>query len=205
VILLGRVIIGDVAATLVDLAIRWLLEVQEPAGDGTDWLLSPLESSAPGHRRESLLGYERTLLRGLSSGGSAVTVSALAPRIAGVLADTRREVVRDAVTRGWLRRMHHDQRTSEGQRLAARIRVFQRHLRQYASDQGESALAGPLLPYAMHFGMTCQQDLPLVRLAQHWVVRFSALPGWHAAVPRAPNPLDDPVPLDNRWSGYARF
>lgn len=40
--MLGQVIIGDVAATLVDLAVRRLLRVQEPDGrDSGDWLLSP--------------------------------------------------------------------------------------------------------------------------------------------------------------------
>jgi len=205
VVLLGQVIIGDVAATLVDLALRQLLRVQEPDGDGTDWLLGPLDSSAPRHRSESLLGYERTLLHGLSSGGSTVTMSSLAPRMADILEDTRRALIHDGVNRGWLHHLHHDQRTPDGEQLAERIRVFHRRLRQYATDQGEGALAGPLLPYALHFGMVGHEDVPLIQLARHWVSSFSGLPGWHPPVPRAPNPLDDPVPLNNDWSGYRRW
>ena len=129
-------------------------------------------------------------------------MSALGPRIPEIMADTRRELIRDAVSRGWLRHLHHDQRTADGEQLAKRIRVFQRHLRQYASDQGDSALTGPLLPYVLHLGMVGRHDLPLVRLARHWVGSFSALPGWHPPAPTAPNPLDDPVPLNNDWIGY---
>ena len=34
-----------------------------------------------------------------------------------------------------------------------RIRRFQRDLRTLATDQGQNALAGQLLPFALHFGM----------------------------------------------------
>jgi len=201
--MLGRVIIGDIGATLVDLAIRRLVDVQEAAGDGGEWLLTPMVSSAPVHRRNNLLGYERTLLGGLG-GSSAVTVAATTAGMPQLLADTRREVIRDAVHQGWLRHLRHDQRTSEGDKLADRIRAFQRRLRQYAGDQGPSGLAGPLLPYALRLGMLGDSDLPLVRFAHDWVSSLSALPGWHPPVPRKPNPLEDPVPLNNDSSAYQR-
>jgi hypothetical protein len=201
-VILGRVIIGDIAATVADLAIRQFLGVQTADSGDTEWLLTPQDASAPVHRRESLLDYERTLLQGLSSGGSAVTTAAMTPRMPQVLDDTRREIIRDAVHRGWLHHLHHDQRTSEGDELAERIRAFQRRLRQYASDQGPTAVSGPLLPYALHFGMLSGSDLPLARLAHRWVSSFSALPGWHPPAPKEPNPLDDPVPIDNDSPAY---
>jgi hypothetical protein len=132
-------------------------------------------------------------------------MSSLAPRMPQILAGTRRELIRDAVRRGWLHHVHRDRRTTEGDRLAERVRIFQRRLRNYASDQGEHAFAGSLLPYAMRFGMAGHQDTPLLRFARAWVASFSALPGWHPPMPTAPDPLNDPVPLDNRWSGYSHW
>jgi hypothetical protein len=204
VVMLGRVIIGDVAVTLVDLAVRRFLAVQErgdseePEGAAPDWSLTAVQATGLAHRRESLLGYERTLLDAVAD-GSQTTTSSLATGMAQILAETRREILRDAVHRGWLRHIHHDQRTAEGEQLAARIRTFQNRLRQFATSQGEDALAGPLLPYAMHFGLVHGDDLPLVRFARHWVHTFSVLPGWHQEVPKAPDPLSEPVPVDNSY------
>jgi hypothetical protein len=204
--MLGRVIIGDVAVTLVDLAVRRFLAVHEqgdrhePEGAETGWSLTAVQATGLAHRRESLLGYERTLLDAVA-GSSQATTSSLAPRMTQILADTRREILHDAVHRGWLRHIHHDQRTAEGEQLAARIRTFQNRLRHFASSQGEDALAGPLLPYAMHFGLVHGDDLPLARFARHWVRAFSVLPGWHQEYPKAPDPLSEPVPVDNT-SGF---
>jgi hypothetical protein len=200
--MLGRVIIGDVAVTLVDLAVRRFLAVQErgdsagPEGAGPDWSLTAVQAAGLAVRRESLIGYERTLLDAVTGGGQTTT-SSLAARMPQILAETRREILRDAVHRGWLRHIHHDQRTAEGEQLAARIRTFQSRLRQFAVSQGEDGLAGPLLPYAMHFGLVHGDDLPLARFARHWVRTFSVLPGWHPEVPKAPDPLSEPVAVDN--------
>jgi len=202
VVMLGRVIIGDVAVTLVDLAVRRFLLVQEngehhkPEGADSGWSLTAVQATGLARRRESLLGYERTLLDAVA-GNNQTTTSSLAPRMTQILADTRREILHDAVHRGWLRHIHHDQRTAEGEQLAARIRTFQNRLRQFATSQGEDALAGPLLPYAMHFGLVRGEDLPLVRFAHHWVRTFSPLPEWHQEVPKPYDPLSEPEPVDN--------
>jgi hypothetical protein len=202
VVMLGRVIIGDVAVTLVDLAVRRFLAVQEQDDshglDGADlgWSLTAVQAIGLSHRRESLLGYERTLLDAVIAGGHTTT-SALAAGMPQILAETRREILHDAVHRGWLRHIHHDQRTAEGEQLAARIQTFHSRLRQYATSQGGDALAGPLLPFAMHFGLVHDNDMPLFRFARDWVRRFSVLPGWHQELPKAPDPLSEPVPVDN--------
>jgi hypothetical protein len=195
VVLLRRVIIGDVAATLVDLSIRQLLRVEEP-GPGT-WQLDAVHASAPRHRRESLLPYERTLLDGLSRRGPAATLSSLAPDMPRVLDHTRASLVHDAVHHGWLHHLHHDQRTDAGDQLASRLRAFQRDIRRVAAEQGGDALTGPLLPYALHFGMIPADQHPLSRFAHDWVETFSALPGWHLPEPRPYDPQrDDPVPTN---------
>lgn len=205
VVMLGRVIIGDVAVTLADLAVRQFLAVQEEddrhESEGTPavWSLAAVQAAGQAHRRESLLGYERTLLDAVAGGGQAST-SSLAPRMPRILEDTRREMLHDAVHRGWLGHLHHDRRTADGELLAARIRTFRNQLRHFASSQGEDALAGPLLPYALRFGLV-RGDQPLARFARHWVSAFSPLPGWHEDFPKAPDPLSEPVPVD-KTSGF---
>jgi hypothetical protein len=205
VVILRRVIIGDVAATLVDLSLRHLLRLEEPQGEQGGWLITPSHANAPRYRRESLLTYEQTLLDGLSRGGAAASLASLAPGMPGVLEQTRAAVLHDAVHRGWLRRLHHDQRTEAGEQLAGRIRTFQRGLRRLAAERGEDALAGPLLPYALHFAMIRGAQYPLVRFAHDWVETFAGLPGWRQAGPKPHNPLNDPVPMNNagpNWRGY---
>jgi hypothetical protein len=202
-VLLGRVIIGDVAATLVDLSLRRLLRVLEPDDEPGGWLISALHTSAPRHRRDSLLGYEQTLLDGLTCAGTGASLPALASRMPGLLDHTRQELVRDAVRHGWLRHLHHDQRTEAGEELAARIRSFQRRLRQAAAGPGRQDLLNDrLLPYAMHFGMVRDDQQPLVRFARAWVDTFARLPGWHEPAAEPPNPLSDPVPKGESTPGY---
>jgi hypothetical protein len=193
VVMIGRVIIGDIAATLADLSIRQLLQVEETgAGDSNDWLVSPLLASAPHYRAESLSGYERTLLEGLAAHGSAVRLRTLGR---GVLDRTRGELIGDAVHRGWLHRLHHDQRTEAAEELARRVRAFQRDLRRLKAQGNAEALAGELLPYALHFGMAGQDTPALARFAHAFTAAFASLDGWHPSAPRRPDfgGLDDAV------------
>jgi hypothetical protein len=56
--MLGRVIIGDIGATLVGLPLRGLLSVDEQDDDGqAGWILRPAHRDS----QASLLRYERTL------------------------------------------------------------------------------------------------------------------------------------------------
>lgn len=180
VVLLGRVIIGDVAATLVDLACRQVLRVTEDPGAGT-WLLGA--SPAAGPPGEELLGYDRALLRGLPV-GSVAGIPELARTYPAAMDRARRALIRDAVRRGWLSRLRRGQRTGQGEELALRIRSFQRELRRLRSEHGESALDGRLLPYALHFGLVHSGQLPLARFGGAWVGAFAGLPGWTGTVPR---------------------
>jgi hypothetical protein len=201
VVLLGHVIIGDVAATLVDLSIRRLLRVDEQEGTDPGWLLTPLHTRAPEHRLETLLRYERVLLDAVSHDGARVRMSSLTNRMPKALDHTRAAVVHDAVHRGWLRHLHHDQRTEAGEQLVRRIRSFRRGLRQLEAERGEDALTGPLLPYAMHFGMIRGSQQPLARFACAWVDTFAPLPGWHPAEPKHYDPRNEPVVFENTWIG----
>jgi hypothetical protein len=183
VLMLGRVIIGDIAATLVDLSVRGLLDIEERAGSQGGWLLRP---QAAGPKRDSLLAYEKTLLEAVP-GGEPSTLQSLAPGIPHVLSTARDAIVHDAISRGWLHRIHHGQRTDAGELMVTRIRRFQRDLRALVTEQGQNALAGELLPYALHFGMADRDQLPLVKFAHTWVDAFAGLPGWHQPPPSPPD------------------
>lgn len=174
VVVIGRVIIGDVAATLVDLALRGYLRVeQDPADGNSGWVISTAADGA--QRPGSLLEYERILLAGLSPAGK---LSEAATELPDTLDKMRAAVIRDAVQRGWLKHMHHDERTEGGEQLATRTRAFQRKLRSLKSSSGASAFAGRLLPYALHFGLADQDQDPLVRFAHAFAAVFADLPGW---------------------------
>lgn len=116
-VLLGRVIIGDIAATLIDLSVRGMLAVEEhDESDQTGWLLRP---EATAQQRDTLLSHERTLLSAVSDVARPATIQSLAPRMPRILARAREEIVHDAVGNGWLHRFHHGQPTDAGERLPA--------------------------------------------------------------------------------------
>jgi hypothetical protein len=191
VIVIGRVIMGDIAVTLADLAQRKLLILSETGGDG-DWLLSPSAGIVQGRAQSLLLGYEKRLLDGLTDVGARSRLSALAGEFGAALDDTREALVREAVHQGWLRHMHHDQRTPKGDDLALRVRSFSRELRRLKAEGDKEALAGGLLPYAMHFGLVSDDQTPLARFAHAWVRAFADQPGWAPPKPKRAE-FDDPI------------
>jgi hypothetical protein len=127
VIVIGRVIMGDIAVTLADLAQRELLTIDE-AGDDRDWLLGPSAAAASGQTRSHLLGYEKRLLDGLAEAGAPARLSALPNGFGRALDETRGALVREAVRQGWLRRLHHGRRSPKGEDLARQVRFFRRDL-----------------------------------------------------------------------------
>ena len=185
VVVLGRVIMGDIAVTLVDLIQRELLTVRETA-DGGDWLLTLTAGTAARRRPDALLDYEKRLLDGLSQDGGDSRLSSLAGRFPKVLEETRKLLVREAAHRGWLRHLHHDQRTPEGEELAEHVRSFRRDLRRLVAGGDQAAISGQLLPYALRFGLLSDEQVPLVRFTHTWVRAFAHLPGWAPPQPKRP-------------------
>lgn len=178
-VVLGRVVMGDIAVTLVDLAQRNLLRIEE-TDDRADWLLTSRGVSARGATAE----YETKLLKKLAGRGKAVSLRSLAADFGGDLGEVRRSLEREAVAQGWVRRLHHDQRTPEGEELARRVRSFHRELRQFKFDGDADAIGGgTLLPFALRFGLVPGDQLPLARFAHDWVRTFGDLPGWRPAQP----------------------
>jgi hypothetical protein len=179
-VVLGRVVMGDIAVTLVDLAQRDLLRAEE-TDDDADWLLSPLRGISA---RRAIAGYETKLLEQLADRGETVRLSSLAAGLGQDLGKVRRALEHEVVAQGWVRRLHHDRRTPKGEELARRVRSFQRELRKVKSDGGEEALGGTLLPFALRFGLVSGDQVPLARFAHDWVRTFGDLPGWRPAQAR---------------------
>ncbi len=90
----------DVTATIVDLAVRGYLTIEEIPKEGwfgkPDWTLHRTEKAD-----DDLLTYERTLLTNLFSTGTDVTLSSLKATFAAHLAKVEEQLYDDAVKRGW--------------------------------------------------------------------------------------------------------
>jgi len=163
----GRVVLGDIAATAVDLSLRGWLEIQSTGGADGGWALTP---AGPPQDGQDSLEYERVLLEWVARPGGAVSLASLAAD----LAEVREDLVRDAVRRGWLRRLHHHERTRAGEELAGQLRAFRQQLRSARAGGGPQVLDGDLLPYALHFGLA-EPGHRLVRFAHAWVAAFAGL------------------------------
>src|SRR5690606_37289075 len=88
----------DVSATIVDLAVRGFLRIEEVSNDKgkvDDYRLVRLTKNA------ELLGYEAKLLTSLFSSGPTVRLSSLKNKFAKKLSETRAEMYREVVERGW--------------------------------------------------------------------------------------------------------
>lgn len=109
----------------------------------------------------------------------------LASDLPAGLAEVRKEPVCDAVRNGWLRRLHHHEPTKAGEELASQVRAFRQELRSARAGRGPEILDGPLLPYALHFGLASPGH-PLARFARAWVAAFAELPEWRAPAGGAP-------------------
>jgi len=203
VLVLGRVIMGDVAVTLVDLAQRGLVRVTEIRDSETasaDWALAV---EARPVSRPDLLVYEKTLLDGLSGYDQSARLRVLAAEFSLVLSKVRSELIREAVRRGWLGHWRHGRRTSAGEELARQLCAFRSELRRLKAEQGEDALARDWLPFALHFGLVSCDRIPLARFARSWVDAFKGLESWSHTEPRPRRPDEEiPFPKDE-WRGMS--
>jgi hypothetical protein len=181
---------GDIAVTMVDLILRELLTANETA-DGGEWVLAVVAGTTIRQGRGGILGYEQRLLGGLGEDGGEAQLSSLAGRFGKVLGETRKILIRDAAQQRWIRRLHHDQRTAKGEELAGELRSFRRDLRRLVAGGDHRALAGPLLPFALRFGLLSEEQAPLVRFAHAWMRAFVGLPGWALPDPRRPEYCSD--------------
>lgn len=101
----------DVSATVIDLAVRGFLRIEENEAGGmfsrTDWTLTRLDPPA----RERLLPYEQSLLDGIfATRGDEVRLSDLKNTFASTLKSIQRQMYQEVVTRGWFRSSPQTQR-----------------------------------------------------------------------------------------------
>lgn len=100
----------DVSATVIDLAVRGFLQIEEVAPGGmfkrTDWQLTRLVPRP----EESLRPYESTVLEGLFAQSNPVLLSDLKNHFAESLATAKHEMYAEVVQRGWFRSSPERQR-----------------------------------------------------------------------------------------------
>lgn len=164
VVLVRRVTLGHIGATVVDLAGRGYLRIELVEDDGPDWQVTAL-----GAEQDELLGYERTLLSGLLDGPQVIRLGLVTARMMPLMDKARSQIERDAVSGGWLghglvqRLLTRGKltrpgqgavrRTKAGEELLKEINAFRRDLRAIAGDGDTGALAR-FASYAMIFGLT---------------------------------------------------
>lgn len=163
VILVGRVTLGHIGATVVDLTGRGFACIEPVEGDVPDWRVTALGAEPGG-----LLDYERTLVGGFPGGPQALRLGLVAAGMTRLLDKVRSQILRDAVSAG---RLSHGparrllaraklsspgegpvRRTRAGGELLKEIKAFRGQLRAMAGSGDAGALAR-YAPYAMIFGL----------------------------------------------------
>jgi Predicted membrane protein (DUF2207) len=95
----------DVSATVVDLAVRGYLRIEEVESGGlfkrTDWQLTKL---VPPERAEALLPYEQTLLHGIFAHSNQVLLSGLKNKFHTRLTKVQSQMYSEVRRRGWFRK-----------------------------------------------------------------------------------------------------
>ncbi len=206
-LLVRRVIMGDIAATIVDLAEQGLVAVSET---DSGWSVQVVPARSPVKRQQELLAYERQLLAELpmpTAGQSVPTLPDLAATLGPGLNRVRTEVVREAVRQGWVRRWSRGQLTDSGERFTAQVSAFGRQLRRLSGDGSTDLLADALLPYALRFHLVARDQTPLAAFAAAWAEAFTDLPGWRPPERRRPERDDwyNPQEAHPMLNGVAPF
>jgi len=95
----------DVSATVVDLAVRGYLKIEEVESGGlfkrTDWQLTKL---VPPAQAEALAQYEETLLAGIFADANPVLLSGLKNKFHTTLTTVQSQMYAEVTSRGWFRR-----------------------------------------------------------------------------------------------------
>jgi len=95
----------DVSATVVDLAVRGFLKIEEVESGGlfkrTDWQLTKL---VPPEQAEAPLEYEQTLLAGIFADSNPVLLSGLKNKFHTTLTIVQSEMYSEVTDRGWFRK-----------------------------------------------------------------------------------------------------
>ena len=108
----------DVTATLIDLAVRGYLRIEQTdapdaGGEGGGWRLVRLDGpdTQTGQDDEALLAYERLLLQEVFEGRDTVDLAELRTTFAPSMAKVQAALYEDVTQRGWFRSNPHAART----------------------------------------------------------------------------------------------
>jgi len=95
----------DVSATVIDLAVRGFLTIEEVESGSlfrrTDWQLTKL---TPPEGAEALLPFEQTLLDGIFADSNPVTLSDLKNKFHSTLTSVQSQMYSEVTSRGWFRK-----------------------------------------------------------------------------------------------------
>jgi len=95
----------DVSATVVDLAVRGYLQIEEVESGGlfkrTDWQLTKL---VPPEQVQALLPFEETLLAGIFAESNPVLLSGLKNKFHSTLTTSQSQMYDEVTRRGWFRK-----------------------------------------------------------------------------------------------------
>jgi hypothetical protein len=201
-LVIRRVIMGDIAVTIIDLAQRGVLAVD---GQEDAWHVRVLPGQASRPGQPELHAYERELLAALpmpADGQPAPALPDLAATMGTRLDRVRAEIEKEAVHSGWVHHWHHGDLTESGERLVAELGRFGGQLRELKAERGDEALTGDLLPYALRFHLLARDQAPLARFAAAWAEAFAGLPGWKAPDYKHPKYDDDTWVQNRGYTGY---
>ncbi|GAB3430844.1 DUF2207 domain-containing protein [Flindersiella endophytica] len=177
-VLLGRPTCGQIAGTLVDLALRDVLRVEQLSnGASADWLLTLHGQPA------DLVAYEEVLLKTLFGHGDRLWFATFNCTHTDRMHHVASALRQDAVRSGWRSRWRKGALTRRGERLRTEIKAFRRTLRDDGLPADTESLRRQL-PYAVVFGLiTRPEQVPplfhtLVTFALTWNSNCENMPGW---------------------------
>jgi hypothetical protein len=195
VILVGAVRPVHIAATLVDLSGRGYLRIEEADGDEPDWFITKVRPAPVPGRGESLLRYEKTLLRRVLRGGGQVRLSDFSQKTArAAMGKVYTQLGRILGARLSPAGLDEDLPPAEDETMAT-LRAFCGFLRDLdpAAETDPWTAFGDYLPYAIAF-----------QLMPAWGERFAMLtpPGQSAARPGAWWGFRNDLPMASALAGF---
>jgi hypothetical protein len=191
-VLTARPVLGHVAATLVDLHERGVVELQH--ADEARWRLVRGDSEAV------LSAAERHLLDALLAGDEPAELTALGRRLSRALHRFRIDVLDDAIAHGWLHRKTDEGLTPAGEAARDAARHYRAELRRALANQ-PTASAGSLSGYAALLGLL-PAEAPVRRFARAFVAVAHDLRDWKPR-PVARRDTSDLSINTDQWGGMS--
>jgi hypothetical protein len=193
-VLLARPVLGHVPATLLDLAARNVVAIEQSwSPTGGSWRLRKIHDG-------DLLHYEERLLKHILQRDESVLVLEARDRLPKALDAFRDDLVDDAVELDILKRLHVHERVHQGEQLLDEARRFRAHLRRLRSS-GRLIWHRDLLPYALVLGLLPGERMTEADFFRDFLGICTALADWS---PKGPAKGDDFV-YSNEWAQHPQY